>query len=417
MEDLVDKYMKYTWETESARIYHRWCILAAIGAAVGREAYIQHGHFRIFPTMYTILIGDAGARKSVAIKLVRKLMEQAGYEQFAADRTSKEKFLLDLEGLEEEESEENVLNANLWGKDSEAFRDPKECFICADELNQFMGTNNLEFHTLLGDLWDWDKPDKPFSQRLKNSKSVEIYQPTISLLGGSNQELFYRTFPPETCLGHGILSRTILIYGEKSSRRYTFPPEPDSDFTAELVRELRRLTTTTFGRVSFDGRAVAICEDMYVNDKCLLTDINFKNYNTRRQSQLFRLATCIAAARDTAIITEGILIKANTVLCAAEHLMPKALGEFGRNKDSVTVNKVMEVLLDAIKPMTVKEIWQQVHNDLSKMSQLCEILQNLQVAEKIQHVSGTGYLPKQTRRVERDYVDFSLLTEEEREGL
>jgi hypothetical protein len=43
---------------------------------------------------------------------------------------------------------------------------------------------NLDFLSTLGALWDWDDEGATYKQRFKNSKSISIFQPTISLLGG-----------------------------------------------------------------------------------------------------------------------------------------------------------------------------------------------------------------------------------------
>ena len=50
-----------------------------------------------------MLIGHPGARKSAAIKAARKIISGAGYSTYSAEKTSKEKFLLDLEGAEDGE--------------------------------------------------------------------------------------------------------------------------------------------------------------------------------------------------------------------------------------------------------------------------------------------------------------------------
>src|SRR4051812_8728692 len=101
MEDFFSTYFAYTEATEPPITYHRWCAIGTIAALLARNFYIQHGHFRIYPNLYIQLIGDPGSRKSTAIKLIKKLLLASGYDTIAADKTSKEKFLVDLEGSTE----------------------------------------------------------------------------------------------------------------------------------------------------------------------------------------------------------------------------------------------------------------------------------------------------------------------------
>lgn len=100
-QDLFSLYFQYVQETESPTQFHRWSLIAGIGAVLGRNFYLPHGTTRIFPNSYVMLVGNPGTRKSSAIKGVKKLIARAGYEHFSAEKTTKEKFLLDLEGLPE----------------------------------------------------------------------------------------------------------------------------------------------------------------------------------------------------------------------------------------------------------------------------------------------------------------------------
>ena len=97
--------------------------------------------------------------------------------------------------------------------------------------------------------------------------------------------------------------------------------------------------------------------------------------------------------------------------------MPKALGEFGKSKNSATAHKVMTIIDAARLPMTIQGIWKLTHQDFDNRNQLIEILGNLTVAEKIQAVGGNGYLPIKKVREEgvNGAVDWTLLTDEERD--
>ena len=427
----ISEYLEYTRDTESPYIYHRWCALSAVGAVLGRNYHLPFGHQRIFPNLYCLFVGEPGTRKSTAIKTIcRKLVSGSGYDTFAADKTSKEKFLLDLEGVAEDYLptsddprkgrglDEKTLE-NLWDGEAINLTDPREIYIMADEFSEFSGVGNAEFYTTLGNLWDWDEPNKPFTNRLKNSRSVSIYQPTVSLLGGTTPSKFAKIFPVEI-MDDGFLSRMILIKGDRSGRKYPEPPEPDAGRTQALIDTLRAIRTS-FGpnraAVRSDD-ARLILHDIY-NSWQDLSDVRFKSYSTRRYTQLLKLCLIVSAAHGTTEIGKEVVIEANTYLSAAELSMPAALGEFGKSKNSDVADRIMQVLEGARKPIRFKELWSEVHKDLDKPQQLIDIINSLEFAGKIQKLSGHegGILAKKQPKKQQEWVDWSLLTEEERKSV
>ncbi len=427
--DIFRNYLLYTEETEPPTVYHRWSYLTGLGAIIARKSFFAHGHFRIFPTIYTMLLGEPAARKSTAIKMMKKLFTASGYDTFAADKTSKEKFLLDLEGIDEtidtevkgkngKPTYDAVTADNLWGSSGEG--EPREVFIVADEFNEFAGAGNLEFYTTLGNLWDFDCKEQPFTQRLKNSRSLSIYQPTISILAGNTPELFARAFPPEA-IGSGFLSRLLLIHGERSGRRITFPPPPSSILGDALTRYLQKLRVFEGGEMERTQTATSMLEDIYQGEESIyIPDVRFKGYNNRRFTQLLKICTIIAAAKFQKEITDQDVLHANTILTHAEILMPKAMGEFGKSKNSDVANKVVGLVEQATAPLSVLKIWTQVRRDLGKEGELVDLLRGLVNAGKLQVVDGTGgrgYLPRKDVLKIPKYVDFQLLTREEREML
>ena len=425
--DFISAYLDYTAETEPPYIYHRWCAITAIGALLGRSCFLPFGHARVFPNLYTMLIGDPGCRKSTAIKTIcRKLVSSSGYDLFAADKGSKEKFLIDLEGLTEETNgsyvdgrvagrrkvDETTLE-NLWGPEANCL-EPKEVFICADEFSEFSGVGNAEFYTTLGNFWDWDDEHRPFANRLKNSKSIAIFQPTVSILGGTTSSKFAKIFPPEI-MDDGFLSRMVVVGGSRSERRYPEPPEPDPEQTALLIEQLKQLRIGQFpgGAIHRTDEARALLATIYT-DWQEISDVRFRSYSTRRYTQLLKLCIIVAASLGTSSITEEVVIRANTYLSAAEVGMPAALGEFGKSKNSDIANKIMDVLGTAVRPLKATDLWKHVDKDLEKLSMLGDIMNGLQIAGKVQMVKGLGWLPKKVAGKAQQFTDWSLLTEEER---
>ena len=423
--DFISKYLDYTSETECPTFFHRWTAITSLAAFLGRQIYFKHGHFTIYPNIYAMLIGSPGTKKSSAIKIGVKLLKQAGYSTFAARKTRQEKFLLDLAeqstakdiaaGADLTDDGMDILDQNLFGTtldeaSSYSEKPPAGCFVAADGFNNFIGLGNLEFISILGELWDFDGV---YDYKLKNSKSVFIPNPLINILGGNTPTGFAAAFPAES-VGQGFFSRLLLVYAEPNGVKYTFPPVPDEAKQLELLEILAAIKEKVIGEIKMSQEAMNLLDKIYKQWEAI-DDIRFEHYSNRRLAHLIKLCLVITAARVGTVIEEQDVVEANTVLTFTEQLMPKALGEFGKSRTSATTHKVMAVIDQASEPVSMQTLWRAVHQDLDNRNQLMEILGNLQVAEKIQVIKG-GYLP--LKRVMKEGVDgaidWSLLTTEER---
>lgn len=421
-DDFFSAYLHYSSDTEVPINFHRWSIITSLGAFLGRQFFFKHGSFEINPNMYTMLIGSPGTRKSTAIKLVKKLITQSGYTTIAADKTSKEKFLLDISGEADVDpterktkSAEDFLAANLWGEEDTNSQPDCECFIMADELNDFMGQGNMEFISLLGSLWDYSGI---YKNRIKSGKSVQIKNPTISILAGNTPVGFAQAFPSEI-LGQGFFSRILLIYGEPNGKRITFPTTPSEAATQSIVEYLRLIKNKVQGSATLNTEAQNLLDRIYRSDQ-RIDDIRFESYSNRRFTHLLKLSLICAGARISTEISRRDVIYANTILKHAEHFMPRALGEFGKSKNATVAHEILQLAHSTHEVLTFKMMWKHVNKDLEKMQDLSTILQNLVAADKLQSVpGGLGFLPKKKllSEIDSEAVDFSLLTNEERKSL
>lgn len=416
--DMFETYFKYREQTEPPIVFHRWALIGCVAAWLGRSTWLPFGGNRVFPNQYIMFVGNPGSRKTTAINQARSLLDGVEYSTYAADKTSKEKFLIDLSGQEVDLSPRATR-----GKSAEDILDtlsvldiddgvPKEVFVVADEFNDFMGTANIEFQSLLGRFWDWDKESGPYTHRLKNSKAVNIYQPTVNILSGNTPQSFADCFPLSS-IGQGFMSRLILIHGEPSGKKYSEPTEPSRETGDFLMGHLLAMRTKVQGPMTKTNDARSKLDIIY-HSWPELEDSRFAHYSTRRYTHLMKLCIVMAAMRlSTEINTEDV-IRANTLLAYAETNMPKAIGELGTSRISQASNKIMQFLYEARVPKNTHELFKVVRNDLEKPTDITSLLQNLQMADKIQLITlpdqKQGYLPKRdiiSRKV--PFVDMNYL--------
>lgn len=402
MPNLIRDYIEFYADSEIPDFYSRWSLLSALGANSGLRVHFKFGGHRIKPNLYVMLMGSSGARKSTAIANARKLLQAAGHSKIAANKTSKERFLLDLSGTSED------------GMEIQDISEGHEVIICADEANDFFGINNIEFLSILGSLWDASS----FESRIKGGPSAVIHEPSVSILSGNTATNFAKAFPPDI-IGQGFFSRLIIAFSTQSPNRVAFPNV--SEDLSPFVDYFQRIQIHCNGEMRFTPEAKTAATQIY-NDWKGFDDPRFESYGNRRHVHLIKLCMCVALSKIKLEMDMETLIEANTILSYTEHLMPRALGEYGRSRNSALAHQVMTaieaVFRNKFAPVTIPEIWKAVAQDVDSRTQLSEIIRNLQDSGKINNVPE-GILPKKTivnrDLLEGEFIDMSILTKRERE--
>lgn len=400
--DFFSRYLEITGGTEVPSFFRRWSMIVAVGAWIGRSAYFCHGDFKVYPNIYAMLLGAPGTRKSTAIKRAKKILQAAGYEHFAAEKTTKEKFLLDLSGYDDEPDPDGFLDMRVDD-------DWTECFIAADEFNDFFGNNILDFVSLLGVLWDYEGV---YKSKIKNGVSVEIPDPTISILGGNTQTTFANTFPPEV-MGQGFFSRMIAVYAEPTQRKIAFPDAPSEEGIQYLIDHLQAIRMNCVGELSISDEAIALITKIY-NTWKPIEDERFAHYGNRRMGHLLKLIIIHTAVRLSTTIEIEDVKYANTVLHHTEHFMPRAFGEYGRARNAGATHKVLGIIEAQDTPVEFGALWAKMDNDLSDLNELAEIVRGLSASGKIQ-TTDRGFLANKKPVIEyhNDMVEYNYLTQGE----
>lgn len=422
-DSFITQYLSYVGDTEAPIFYHRWSAISMVGAYLGRQYSFSLGHFELYTNLYTMLIGEPGTRKSTAIKIAKKIIAQAGYDKISGDKTSKEKFMMDLAGIEDgaldsgyggkgaksNQTMEQLLDEQL-GFNTDEIGPDCEMYIACDEFNDFIGLGNLEFISLLGNLWDYNGV---FKNRIKTGKSVSILNPTISILGGNTATSFANAFPPDS-LGQGFFSRLLLIHGEETGKKHTFPALPSVEATNHIISALQRIKMVVKGKAELSEDAKLLLDKIYKSGK-KMDDVRFNSYSNRRFTHLIKLCLIISATYYCTTISAAHVIEANTLLTHTESLMPKALGQFGRARNSEVTHKIMSILNSAERPLSIKELWAFCVSDMEKVDDLMNQLRNLLTADMIFAIEGKYLSKKKVVEMQNsDVLDYNYLSDEER---
>lgn len=412
---ILNDFLELVSDTEPPPQFYRWSFLTCISAKLGRRVYFPFMHGKIHPNMYVILTGLSSSRKSVAMDLARKILAASGYRTFAYSKSSKQKFLIDMsEGFELQREDgkfdlDAALDAPMPGAGVILPELCREVFICHDELINFFGKGNLEFVSLISELWDYNKPT--YDERFKNSDSVSIPNPTVTLLGGIQPSLLPVVLPEEV-MGQGFFARTIFVHSSPTNKKITFPEIIGEDKTQRFVDFFSSLEHLR-GEAIFTAEARKICDEIYTSWENTL-DVKLDQYAGRRLIHLFKLCMICAAMDLSLTVTGEHVICANTILTYTESGMPAALSEFGKNKNIGSTGKVLQCLESQKDPMDVNTLWEKVCDYFNSMHELSECLRNLSYAKKIVVDRDTHLIALACRRLggSNQYVDFERYIKE-----
>ena len=399
ISNFLDSYEEFTKKDLAVPpLYNKWCGIVGVGATLGRRLWISRGSFKVFPNLYVMLMGEPGTGKGIACSNLQRIMNESEYPYFAADRSSKEKFLEDMaDGLSFNRGSMESLWQGTVLAEEPSTAIGKECLILAEEVQDFLGQNNIDFIAFLTKVWS-QPAGVPYRYRIKTGKSVSITDPCINFLGGCTSANFALTFPPEIN-GQGFLARLILVGGDPNGTRTTWPkPAEDSDRT-ELAYALKSIGESCTGEICLDAKTLELLDTLN-QEFGGVDDPRFKDYNIRRFTQLLKLCIINAASRFDKTLRIEDIERAEQILEDTEHWMPKALGTFGKSRNADVTNKILQALHQATKPMTMREMWRMVCDDLEKYEDLGEILNKMSISDRIQAVGG-GWLPKMQVRKEK----------------
>ena len=80
----IKDFLHYTSGNECPEPYRLWSGLSLLASVLGRKVWTFHGRFQIFPSLYVVLVGDAGSGKSTAKNYAKKLFTSNFTEYLAS---------------------------------------------------------------------------------------------------------------------------------------------------------------------------------------------------------------------------------------------------------------------------------------------------------------------------------------------
>jgi hypothetical protein len=405
--EILQKHIEFVGLCEAPTNFNIWAILSVIGAALGRNISYQFGHNKVYPNMYTFLVGPPASMKSYSIGIGKDLLKKAGYDMFSPNRAAKETIWSELEKQFRHSPELDVDLDILSFDDITQDKLPREMYIAQGEMIDFLGEGNNELIANLTNLWD--NLDE-FNNPKLTKKSVKIMKPTINILGGFTPNGLNEAFSTSSNEG-GFFSRVIFVYSDIiPGLKITFPEKPNQALEQELVWLLKRIYEFK-GEITVSPEGVRMMHKLY-KTQVHIQDTKLAFQIRRRFIQCIKVAMVLAAARLELVIQANDIIVANTLLAHNEKYSDQIFSSYGTAKLSSIQNQILKCVRESKRPISKKQLWKIFAQDLNKVSDLDTLLTNLIHAEKIQKAANSngsilGYISSEDIPVEwsTEFID------------
>lgn len=368
---IMRAWMDINFEREAPWMYSRMSCISAVAAAISRNMWTYYGK-DLFPNLYMVLAGEPGSKKSSSIMQCRTYLTLAGFKAFGAEHQNRKEFIKSLMKQTHTKGERistdmKAAQRGATTKGRSARRDMQQwlvgvhskreesrydidddevveegletadldrhspMYLCLSELAD-LTSRNPDFMTTLNSLWD-----SPPSYT--DVSGMYVAAPCINMIGGINPASFAKVFPV-TEMQSGLITRVLLIVGERTSRSIQpFDFKDSSEYVKTIVAELIRITDMR-GEVTFSSNAKELLRECQVLQP-KVNDSRFTYYYDRRHEQLMKMCIIIAAMWDTYEVQYEHVVLANTILTFVEWNMANALGEYGVSREMKNGEKII----------------------------------------------------------------------------
>lgn len=323
---LIEKWLEYTENYTSPRIFRLWTILSIIGMAVKRNVWTEVGDNVIYPNLFVFLVGPPGTGKTQAMKPAIEILQRSDAVALLPSDASKQSLLDALKAASggarfRRNNGEWELTEWHYGA------------LLVSELSAFMSDYDKQIAGLLTDLFDClplYKEDK------RTSKAVgEIVNPGLGVLIGTATKNLGATVHGDLW-GSGFSARIILVYSADKVRPANMwaKATDKTSIKAELVKDFGMFKDEIAGPMQWSEDAK---DDLWSwrvdNEEAVPLHNKLTDYTTRRWFHLAKLCMVSALSRQTMTVDRSDFERAVGWLLEAEQAMPEVFKDMVNHSD------------------------------------------------------------------------------------
>lgn len=345
--NFVTQYMLANAGTEVPPRYTRWCAVALLSAAIGRRAYVDHGHYVIFPWMYFCLVGEAGNGKTTAMDQARD-MYLASFPDMpgGGDISSREEIIQFMASDKGTRFYKNEQGVTVEWK-------PYVNFI--SELSNFLSfapNSMIEFLTAIF--------DRPRYKSTTLKRGIELIEnPHVSILACTTPTYIHKTLKTNL-IGGGFSRRLLFHYDIDNDRKIiTFPVKAPESIEAEkwCIDHLRSIGSSNGHKFTWTQDAREFFDDWNIKRE-RPKDEFLSGYHEKKDIIVQKIAMCLAYAIPNlpGVLTQELMQAAIAYIENNEDTLPRLTLAAGRNQLAIPQSKLI-LLLESQGGLMQEKVW------------------------------------------------------------
>lgn len=389
----IRAYLEFTSESESPESYHLWAGISAIASAVRRNVWLDQGLYVLFPNLYIAFIGPpARTAKSTALYMQKSIINNIPGVKMGPAACSREQ----------------LIRAMAESK----FDNQCALTIHSSEFSDLVDTSGILMIQFLTSIYDGNYVDVGgWKYETKHQGKDTIVNPFLNMIIGTTPTYFAESMP-ESIVGHGFTSRTIIVYEEKERHQNPRPRANDSALAKALIEDLRHISRIR-GEFKWGGPVVSkdsdgkdIVESQQTYDRFYKSlydnvplDHRLEGFHWRKKTHVLKIAMLLSLAeRDDLTIESRDIETAVQFLHDLEPSMARAFSAVGRNEFASVIERIgSQVRLAGEVPM--EEIYGR-HYSAGSAYEMDNVIQTLEkmgaVKRKTKLVDGNPVVFLQT---------------------
>lgn len=299
LEDWVAAYQRYTRDTESAAIFHKWVAFSAIAGALQKKVWFNFGRIKIYPNLFIVFVAEPGiARKTQAINYGEEVIAEVPAIIRSADAITPQALLEDLELARAEEQLPDG-----------TFIEHNSLYVISVEFESFLGQkgDNQKMIILLTDTFDCKY--RPYRYRTKAAGTNVISSVFVNLLAATTPDSLANCISAKA-IGGGLTTRIFFVWADAKSKKIDVPEltEEVASLKIALTSDLDVINRIA-GGYDYTKSSRAWWADWYNNfderdPMRICKDPAFRGWYSRKPMFVIKLGMIIAASkRNTLTVT------------------------------------------------------------------------------------------------------------------
>lgn len=315
-DNFIDSFLEYTSSYESPTDFFYWAALAGIAAVMRDSCYILLGDTKIFPNLYVLIIANPAMRKAKPLNSIIELCKTVSNTKIIEGRTSVQAVIQRLGDIQRTPDGRTLKGASG--------------IIYSEELSAMFTDDDANI-PVLTDLYDFKTT---YTSALVTRGTTTLSNVVVTLLGASNEELLRPVFSNKAIYG-GLLSRCLIVYGDKVRHRNSLMWEDKKKYQPEPLREMLKDISNLRGIFEITEEA-KIHYDSWYNDVCptLESKANRTGAEGRIHVSVLKVAMILAAAKYKKLLIDIKILNEAIDRCQSLFVNYKRLTMGGRSKDA-----------------------------------------------------------------------------------